>query len=112
MNLLDLVKQKLYKEDPVLLDHLEEQDLSMAAAFSPVFITLFIYQIPLEIATRIFEFFILDGEMALLKVLFKMLDHKRDKMLELTESELQNYLRTNLIVECVQELTIDQLLNY
>ena len=60
----------------------------MAAAFSPVFITLFIYQIPLDIATRIFEFFILDGEMALLKILFKMLDYKREKMLSLYEFEL------------------------
>lgn len=47
MNLLDLVKQRLDKDDKELLLHLENEDLSMAAAFSPIFITLFIYQVPL-----------------------------------------------------------------
>lgn len=42
----------------------------MAAAFSPIFITLYIYQIPLNIAIRVFELFMLEGEIVLLKVLF------------------------------------------
>ena len=62
MNLLAVAKERLLREDPVLLEYLERNDLSMEAAFSPLFITLYIYRIPLTIATRIFEAFILDGE--------------------------------------------------
>lgn len=50
--------------------------------------------------------------MALLKVLFKMLDYKRETMLQMRDTELQQYLRTSIIVECIQELPVDQLLNY
>ena len=89
MSLLQVVRQKLQKEDPQLLDHLESEDLSMAAAFSPVFITLFIYCTPLDIATRIFEYFLLDGERSLLKFLFRMLYYKREKILSLSEGQLQ-----------------------
>lgn len=78
MNLLELAKLKLQKEDPVLLNHLEQNDLDITSAFSQIYLTLFIYQIPLEISTRIFEFFILEGENILLKVLFRSLEHKRE----------------------------------
>jgi hypothetical protein len=88
-----------------------KSDLSMEAAFSPLFITLYIYKIPLPIATRIFEAFIVDGEVALLKILFKMLSHKRAKIMTMGE-ELIEYLRKNIIVECIEELSIDNLINY
>ena len=43
INLLNLVEERLAKEDPKLLRHLSKEDLSMVAAFSPIFISLFIY---------------------------------------------------------------------
>ena len=81
LNLLDLVKERMAKEDPQMLRHLEKEDFSMVAAFSPVFITLYIYQIPVEYSKRIFEYFIFEGETALMKVLFKMLSLKRKDIL-------------------------------
>lgn len=112
MNLLDLINDRLSKDDPALIVHLKEQDLSLGAAFSPVFITLFIYQVPIPIATRIFECFILDGEIALIRVLLRMLYCKRDRILELKECELLNYLRSGMIVECVSEMQIEELISY
>ena len=52
---------------------------------------------------RIMEFFILDGEQALLKVLYKMIDLKSAKICTLEEIELIMYLRTNMINECINE---------
>jgi hypothetical protein len=112
MNLLSLINDRLSKDDPALLRHLKEQDLSLGAAFSPIFITLFIYQVPLPIATRIFECFILDGEIALIRVLLRMLYCKRDRILELKECELLTYLRSGMIVECVSEMQIEELISY
>jgi Rab-GTPase-TBC domain len=94
------------------LIHIKSEDLSLGAAFSPVFITLFVYQVPLEIATRIFECFILDGEIAIVKILLRMLYHKRDTILSLHECELLNYLRTGMVVECVQEVEIEDLISH
>ena len=82
----------------------------MGAAFSPLFITLYIYQIEHEYAMRIFESFILDGEEALLRVLYRMLELKGDKLCSLTEIGLIQYLRTDLINECIEEEGITGLL--
>jgi hypothetical protein len=57
----------------------------MEASFSPLFITLYIYRIPLKIATRIFEAFIIDGETVLMKILFKILEYKREKIMSMSE---------------------------
>lgn len=56
--------------------HLIDNDFTVGAAFSPLFITLYIYQIDHDYAMRIFESFILDGEQALLRVLYKMIEMK------------------------------------
>lgn len=107
MNLLGLVEDRLKKEIPLLYNHFISSDLSMVAAFSPIFITCYIYRVPLEIATRIFETFIVEGETALVKILFKMLYHKKEKIMALSDVELLEYLRSGIIVECVAELSID-----
>jgi len=62
------------------LRHLENEDISMVAAFSPISF-LYAYMIPVNLATRIFEYFLFEGETALMKVLFRMLEHKRKKIL-------------------------------
>lgn len=62
MELLSTVEQKLKREYVDLYNHLEENDFSVGAAFSPLFITLYIYQMEHCAAMRIMEFFILDGE--------------------------------------------------
>jgi hypothetical protein len=103
-NLLSLIDDKLQKDDPELLNHFKQEELSLGACFSPVFITLFIYQVPLDIAKRFFECFLLDGEIALVKILLRMLYIKREEILRLNECELLAYLRTGMIVECCQQM--------
>jgi hypothetical protein len=100
MNILELVHKTLKENHPDLLDHLTKNDLGMAAAFSPFFITLCIYKVPLKCATRIFEAFMVEGETALLNILFRMLEYKKEKIMEMGD-ELLEYLRMNIIVECI-----------
>ena len=38
--------------------------------------TLFVYLTPVEIATRLFEIFILDGEIAILRIILRMIELK------------------------------------
>jgi len=61
---------------------------------------------------RIFESFILDGEQALLRVLYRMIEMKQEKILQMEEIELIMYLRTNIIDECIEEAGIESLLEY
>ena len=105
-NLLSLISDKLQKDDPELLNHFNDQELSLGACFSPVFITLFVYQVPLPIAIRFFECFLLDGEISLVKILLRMLYLKREDILRKTECELLTYLRTGMIVECCEKYQI------
>ena len=84
----------------------------MVTAFSPIFISLCIYQVPIELGTRIFEYFMVEGETVLLKIIFNMLHHKRKKIMSLTEGDLMSYMRTDIIVECVEELSLEQLVDF
>ena len=112
MEIIETVEQKLLLDYPQLAAHLEEQCFTVGAAFSPLFITLYIYQIEHQYAMRIFEFFLLDGEKGLLNVLYRMLDFKCDKICSLTEMQLMVYLRTDVIMECIQENGISALFEY
>lgn len=59
---------------------------------------------------RIFESFMLDGEEALLRILYKMLEKRQHKILDMEDMELITYLRTDIINECIKEEGIEALL--
>lgn len=63
-------------EFPRILKHLTENFLEISGTFSPLFMTLFVYMTPFDVATRLFELFILDGELVLIRVLLKMIELK------------------------------------
>jgi hypothetical protein len=86
--------------------------LSLAAAFSPVFLTLFIYHIPLPVSTRILELFMIEGETSLIRLLMKMLELKRYKILNLYEQALLDYLKSDIVLECIDEMSLDKLLDH
>jgi hypothetical protein len=50
--------------------------------------TLYVYKTPLEIATRLFEVFILDGESALIKFILKSIGLRKKKILHLEDEHL------------------------
>ena len=64
--------------------------------------TLYVYLTPIEIATRLFELFILDGETALVRLLLRMIELKQKKILAKEDVELQRYILTEIIVECTE----------
>ena len=51
--------------------------MEVEGTFSPHFMTLYVYLTPIEIATRLFEIFLLDGENALIRMLLKMIALKQ-----------------------------------
>lgn len=63
-------------EFPRILKHLTENFLEISGTFSPLFMTLFVYMTPFDVATKLFELFILDGELVLIRILLKMIELK------------------------------------
>ena len=55
---------------------------------------------------RIFELFLLDGEKVLVEVLAGMIMHKQRRVLEFEDLELMNYLRKDMVQECLSVMSI------
>jgi Rab-GTPase-TBC domain len=64
-------------EFPRILKHLQNNYLEVSGTFSPLFMTLFVYMTPFDVATKLFELFIIDGELVLIRVLLKMIELKQ-----------------------------------
>ena len=73
--------------------------------------TIFVYLAPLEIATRLFEVFLIDGDLALARILLNMIELKQVEILRREDRELQSYILTGMIVDCVEQYSIGNLLD-
>ncbi len=71
-----MLQERLQAEFPRILEHLTENYLEVSGTFSPLFMTLFVYMTPFDVATKLFEVFLLDGELTLIKALLKMIELK------------------------------------
>lgn len=88
---------------PDVLDHIEENDFTLVSCFSQYMVTVFHYDTPFNISVRIFDLFLLEGEKLMDRLLSKMLELKRPKILSLTGLELYQYLRGRMVKECFEE---------
>jgi hypothetical protein len=53
-----------------------------------------------------------EGEVALIRILMKMVCAKKAKILTLQEYDLLHYLKRDIVMECIDELSIDRLLDH
>ena len=86
--LANTLEINLQRKFPEVLAHMKDCFIEIYGTFSPHFMTLFIYSTPIEISTRLFEIFIIDGENALVNLLLKMIELKADELLARTDTEL------------------------
>lgn len=101
----------LRRNSRVVAAHLDRQTIAtIGGSFSSQIITLFIYDNEFESAVRIFELFLLDGEQVLVDLIAGMIMHKRLRVLELSDLELMNYLRKDMVQECLSEMSVRQIL--
>ena len=63
-------------EFPRVKKHLRDNCLETSGTISPLFMTLFVYMTPFDVATKLFELFLLDGELVLIRVILKMIELK------------------------------------
>ena len=91
---------------------MKQNYMEVEGTFSPHFMTLYVYLTPIEIATRLFEIFLLDGENALIRMLLKMIALKQKSILSKQDMELQRYLLSGMVIECVQNYSLTYLLDF
>lgn len=101
---------RMQMEFPRILKHLNENYLEILGTFSPLFMTLFVYMTPLDVASRLFELFLLDGEKVLLTIIMKMVELKQRKILSLSDLDLQQYMLCGMVKECTNLYTLEKLL--
>ena len=82
----------------------------MAASFSSQLITLFIYDNDFVAAAKVFELFLLDGEQVLVDLLAGMVHHRKDRLLELEDVDLMEYLRKDMVQDCLKSMQVRQIL--
>jgi len=109
-SLLALLNERMQMEFPRILSHLAENYLEVAGTFSPLFMTLFVYMTPFDVASRLFELFLLDGELVLIRVILKMIELKQRKILGMQETELQRYMLSGMVAECTRSYSLARLL--
>lgn len=89
---------------------LSDEYLSMESTFTSQVITLYIYDAPLDIATRIFELFLLDGAQIVVDLIAGLIDIQYSKIMHLEELELMTYLRKDIITDVFSSFTFKQVL--
>ena len=106
------LQHRLEQDNPAVLAHLNNNCLVVEGTFSPHFMTLFIYLAPIEISTRLFEVFILDGDLAMVRLILRMIDLKQSEILKRQDVHLQRYVLKEMIVECVEQYSTAYLLDF
>lgn len=106
------LEKRMKIQHPEVLRHLLNNEMITEGTFAAHFMTLFVYLTPIEIATRLFELFVIDGESALVEVLLRMIGLKKAKILSLTDGDLIKYMQRGMIIECTEEFPISALFNY
>ena len=112
MEMLGRLKQDLTKRFPLIWRHLCEHEVLVESVFSQAFITLFIYYTKVQLAKRIFEIFLVEGELMIFRMITKMLKLNRDKILAMDMSQLHHYLRFDMVTECLTRYSLKELVYF
>lgn len=110
--LLDVLRKKLLEKEPEILDYIENkfEDDIFSAMFSHYFISIFSYNVPLEYANRIFDFFWLMEEKIIIDSLIHLLNINKKKILKMELEELIPYIRGELVSDTISNYGIEQAL--
>jgi hypothetical protein len=109
--LLDLFRKKLNEKEPEILEYFDSfEDEIFSAMFSHYFISIFSYNVPLEYANRIFDFFWLLEEKIILDSLIHLLNINKKKIMSMELEKLIPYIRGELVSDTINNYGIEQAL--
>jgi hypothetical protein len=86
------------KHTPEVLWHIKQNDLDLNMCFAQYYLTLVIYNTPIEFATIILDLFLLEGERVIHSVILKMIIACREKILQIDEmGMLVKFFKTDML---------------
>ena len=105
--LLASLEKRLRTQSADLMDGLENPEYFIGY-FVSYFMSFRVDHCPLEICSRIFDVFLLDGEVGLIKLLTNMIDKKKAKLMNKKGdlAELLDYLKVDLFTECLSRYPV------
>jgi len=95
------MSERLEQEHPRLLEHLRDNSLGVENTFVSAFMTFSIDKCPLEISTRLFEVFLIDGDSGYLNCLIRMIEARQQRIYSLKEDKLQRYMHSEILIDCI-----------
>lgn len=61
-----------------------------------------INKVPIEISTRLAEFFLLDGESGYINMTVRMVEAQKEKIYALQDDSLQTYMHSKLLTDSIR----------
>ena len=113
--LAGVFEEELKAKFPKVLKHLERHSIVISGSLTGYFFSFGLgignHGVSLEIAARLFEIFLLDGEQALGKILLRMIELKMSEVMARTDTDLQSYILREIIIECIEDYPMATLVN-
>lgn len=101
----------LKRKNKSVYEHIKlDEGFTYEACITSQIITLFIYDCEFDQATRMFEMFLLDGEQVIVDLLVTFIEKQTNRIMQLTDFELMNYLRKEMITDTLNEYSFQQIL--
>lgn len=88
----------------------EEEYCSVEAVFSAAVITLYIYDAPFSVATRIFELFLVAGHRVIVQLTMGFIEARLDQLMRMQSFQLVQYLKKGIIIDVLAEKDLRDIL--
>jgi hypothetical protein len=82
------------------------------AVFTHFFVTLFSYNIPVEYANRVLDLFWIFEEKVIIDCLLHILDLQKGKLMKMGMEKLINYIRNDIVIDCIVEYGLQRSLPF
>ena len=104
--LLAFIERDLEDEFPEIAAQFRKEDFSVMTCFTHYILTIFMSSAPLDVAPRIFDMFLFEGERMVKALILKMISLKKRHILQLRGTHLYNYLKHELVKDCFAEYSV------
>lgn len=84
--------------------------MSLESTFTTQLITLYSYDAPVEIATRVFELFLIDGAQVIVDLAASLIEANYENMMRLEELDLMHYMRKDIVINGFKKHSLKELL--
>lgn len=99
--MLGELESLMEKHTPKILYRIKELELDLNMCFAQYYLTLVIYNTPIEFATKILDLFLLEGERVIHSIILKMLIACQERILQIDDMGiLIRFFKSDMLEYC------------